>query len=311
MHGERGPQDLTHRYETVPCNLCGGSGFRTVYPAARRPATDLAVSFRSSGDEALTDQLVACVSCGLQFVNPRLRPELILDGYREGTDEVFVSQAAARERTFATALDEIDALAPGRGRLLDVGTAGGSFLHVAAAKGWEVSGCEPNTWLCEWGKTTYGLDIRPGTLHDQRFADQAFDVVTAWDVLEHTSDPREFLRECQRVLKPGGLLVLNCPDSDSWIARVMGRRWPMLLTVHLYYFTRRTLGELLRRVGFDVLRMRPHIQRLELGYVLKRSEPGAGALARAAGRLASGLGLARRYVPYWIGQTRVIARKPG
>jgi SAM-dependent methyltransferase len=310
MHREPTPHDPAGLYETVPCNLCGGSGYRIIYPAAARQVADLAVSFRSSGDEALKDQLVACDTCGLQFVNPRLRPELILDGYREGTDEVFVSQAAARERTFARALDDIDALAPTRGHLLDVGTAAGSFLHVAEARGWEVSGCEPNVWLCEWGRTTYGLDIRPGTLSDQRFSDQAFDVVTVWDVLEHASDPRALLTECHRVLKPGGLLVLNCPDSESWIARVMGRRWPMLLTVHLYYFTRGTLGELLRRVGFDVLRMRPHIQWLELGYVLTRAEPAAGAFARAAGRLASGLGLSRRYVPYWIGQTRVIARKP-
>ena len=311
MHREPTPQGPAGLYETVPCNLCGGSEYRVVYPAADRTAVDLAVSFRSSGDEALKDQLVACTSCGLQFVNPRLRPELILDGYREGTDEVFVSQAAARERTFAAALDEIDALAPDRGHLLDVGTAAGSFLHVAAARGWTVSGCEPNVWLCDWGRSTYGLDIRPGTLFDQQYPDQAFDVVTVWDVLEHTSDPRALLSECQRVLKPGGLLVLNCPDSDSWVARAMGRRWPMLLTVHLYYFTRRTLGELLRRVGFEVLRVRPHIQWLELGYVLRRSEPVARAFARAAGRLASAVGLARRFVPYSIGQTRVIARKPG
>jgi len=308
---ERTPQDLTGLYETLPCNLCGGHEFRVVFPAGDRSVADLAVSFRSSGDEALKDQLVACVSCGLQYVNPRLRPDLILDGYREGTDEVFVSQAPARERTFAKALDRIETLTPHRGLLLDVGTAAGSFLHVAAARGWEVSGCEPNAWLCEWGRKTYGLDIRPGTLVDQRFSDHAFDVVTVWDVLEHTADPAEFLRECRRVTKPGGLLVVNCPDIGSWIARVMGRRWPMLLTVHLYYFTRRTLTELLGRVGFDVLQVRPHIQWLELGYVLKRGEPAAGPLARAAGRIASGFGLSHRHVPYWIGQTLVIARRAG
>jgi len=45
--------------------------------------------------------------------------------------------------------------------------------------------------------------------------------------------------------------------------------------------------------------------------VLRRGEPVARAFARAAGRLASAVGLARRFVPYSIGQTRVIARKPG
>lgn len=308
------PQDLaihdsTSLYETVPCNLCGGTSYRTIYPATERPVTNLTAEFRSSGDEPLKDQLVACRTCGLQFVNPRLRTDLILDGYREGADERFVSQAAARERTFARALKLIETHAPARGRLFDIGTAAGSFLHVAAERGWKVSGCEPNRWLCEWGRRTYGLDIRPGTLFDHRYPERAFDVVTVWDVLEHTSDPMAFLRECHRLLVPRGLIVVNYPDIGSWIARLMGRRWLFLISVHLYYFTRRTAGEALNRAGFEVVQMRPHIQRLELDYVLKRAEPLAGPLARGAGDVMSSLGLSHWQVPYWLGQTLVIARK--
>jgi 2-polyprenyl-3-methyl-5-hydroxy-6-metoxy-1,4-benzoquinol methylase len=300
---------MTNPYETVPCNMCGSTTYRTIYPALERSAADLEVQFKSSSDEALRDPLVACTSCGLQFVNPRLRQEVILAGYREGTDETFVSQAPARERTFAKALDMIERWAPQRGRLLDIGTAGGSFLHVAQKRGWQVDGCEPNTWLCQWGKQHYGIDIKPGTLFDQQYPENAFDVVTVWDVLEHTHDPNGFLSECQRVLKPGGILVVNVPDIGSWLARVMGRRWLMLLTTHLYYFTRQTLGALLERVGFGVVVMKPHIQWLELGYVIKRGEPVAGPLARAAGAITRGIGLAGLHVPYWIGQTLVIARK--
>jgi SAM-dependent methyltransferase len=302
-------RERTDIYETVSCNLCGSAEHRVVYPAAERTIEDLTREFRSSGDEPLRDQLVACARCGLQFVNPRLRPELILEGYREGADETFVSQTAARERTFARALERIEALVQGRGRLLDIGTAGGSFIHVAARRGWEVAGCEPNKWLCEWGKKAYGLEIRPGTLFDYRYPDSTFDVVTVWDVLEHTADPLGFLEECHRILKPGGLIVVNYPDIGSWIARIMGRRWLFLISVHLYYFTRRTIADALRRTGFQVVRMRPHFQWLEVDYVLRRGEPVAGALARVANRVIGGLGVSRSQVPYWLGQTLVVARK--
>ncbi len=297
-------------FETVPCNTCGSPEYRVIYPPLEKRHSDLAAEFKSSGDEPLADRLVACAVCGLQYVSPRLRPDLILEGYRLGSDERFVSQAAARERTFARSLALIETHAPARGHLLDVGTAGGSFMHVAATRGWRVSGCEPNLWLCEWGKRHYGLDIQPGTLLDHAHPDRSFDVVTVWDVLEHTADPKRFLEECHRVLKPGGLLVVNYPDIGSWIARLMGRRWVFLISVHLYYFTRRTLRDLLGRVGFDVLDVRPHFQRLELHYVLERSEPLAGPLARAASRVAARLGLHRWQVPYWVGQTLVIARRP-
>lgn len=309
MHDSPSRQDIADLYEAVPCNLCGGTEVRIVFEATERTDAELAVKFRSSCDEALHDRLVACTSCGLQYVSPRLRADVILDGYRDGTDEMFVSQAPARERTFGKALNMIERIAPNRGHLLDVGTAAGSFLHVAAARGWTVSGCEPNNWLCDWGKKTYGLDIRQGTLFDQRYPAGTFDVVTVWDVLEHTDDPKAFLGECQRVLKPGGLLIVNCPDIGSWAARLMGRSWLMLVSTHLYYFTRRTLSQMLQVVGFRVLNMKPHIQWLELGYVIKRGEPVAGPLARAAGAVTSGIGLAGLHVPYWLGQTLVIARK--
>ena len=302
-------QEPASVYETVACNLCGSPDYRIVYPATERSIGNLRTEFRSSGDEPLKDRLVACAKCGLQFVSPRLRPELILDGYREGTDEMFVSQTVARERTFDRALKRIEILAPNKGRLFDIGTAGGSFLHVAATRGWDVAGCEPNKWLCEWGKKAYGLDIQPGTLFDHRYPDRAFDVVTVWDVLEHTADPLGFLKECHRILKPGGLIVVNYPDIGSWIARMMGRRWLFLISVHLYYFTRRTIRESLTRSGFQVLQMRPHIQWLEMDYVLRRGEPIAGGLARGVNRLVSGVGLSRAQVPYWLGQTLVVARK--
>jgi 2-polyprenyl-3-methyl-5-hydroxy-6-metoxy-1,4-benzoquinol methylase len=296
-------------FETVACNLCGGVEYRIIYSAAEGHTTNVVEEFKSSGDEPLRDRLVACRTCGLQYVSPRLRPDLIMAGYQDGSDERFVSQAAARERTFARGLAILERYAPLRGRLLDVGTAAGSFIHVAATKGWDVYGCEPNRWLCEWGKSRYGLDLRVGSIGDQHYPDASFDVVTLWDVLEHAPDPRDLLRECGRVLKPGGLLVVNYPDIGSWIARAMGRRWVFLLSVHLYYFTRQTMAELLTRVGFAVVDMRPHIQQLELEYLLTRAEPTAGRLARAVRSAVSSLGLSHRHVPYWIGQTLTIARR--
>ena len=300
--------DPTSLTEEIPCNMCGSTEYQVIYPATQRELTNLATEFRSSGDEPLKERLVQCSRCGLQFVSPRLRSDLILAGYSEGSDELFVSQAAARERTFARALKLIEKHTAGRGTLLDIGTAAGSFIHAAAERGWSVSGCEPNRWLCDWGRKNYGLDIKAGTVFDQRYPDHAFDVVTVWDVLEHVEDPKSFLEECHRILKPGGLLVVNYPDIGSWIARLMGRRWVFLISVHLYYFTRTTMTELLRRTGFEVADIRPHVQSLEAQYVLKRAEPVAGRLARGLGGVLSGVGLGHLHAPYWIGQTLVIAR---
>ncbi|MEO5742121.1 MAG: class I SAM-dependent methyltransferase [Vicinamibacterales bacterium] len=300
--------------ESVPCNICGSSESHILQTAKRHsestPEADLTRTFSSSSDQRLNFQLVECARCGLTYISPRLGVKAMLEGYAQGMDEQFVSQARGRELTFGKCLDIVERVwAAPPGRLLDIGTGGGSFLHIASERGWHVDGCEPNRWLCEWAMKNYGLAVRPGTIFEQKYPAESFDVVTLWDVLEHTPDPKTEVREIRRLLKDDGLLVINYPDIGSWMARIMGRSWVYLLDVHLYYFTRATIARLLEDAGFELVHIRPHIQRLELGYVLHRAIPYAGTAARAARGVVEGLGIDEWQVPYWMGQTLTIARK--
>lgn len=297
--------------EHVRCFLCGADDYDVVYPARydREKDGDLVQKFRASGDELLIDQLVRCRRCGFQYVSPRLRGELILGSYAAGEDPTYVSQLEARERTFAASLDEIERATGGPGRLLDIGTAAGAFPAAAARRGWQAEGCEPNRWMAAWGESHYGIRIRQGTVFDQPYEDGSFDVITLWDVIEHTLDPRQMLDRCHALLRHGGVLVVNYPDIGSWIARALGRRWLFLTSVHLYYFDRRTMAKMLESTGFTVERVRPHFQRLELDYILFRGSVLSTALSTTARAIVRPFGLSRAQVPYWLGQTFVLARR--
>lgn len=307
--------DSSNRYKSlltkVTCNICGADDYKIIYPARYEEANpdDILETFRSSGDEILVDQLVQCRNCGLQYLNPRLKSSLILTGYSSGTDEAFISQNQARERTFSSSLDKIEKYRKNRGKILDVGTAGGAFLGVAAQRGWEVAGCEPNKWLAKWGSEHYDIDIRPGTIFDMGLDQETFDVVTLWDVLEHTPDPKNVLLECWRVLKPGGLLVVNYPDIASLVSRIMGRRWVFLLSVHLFYFTPSTIRRILDETGFKVLKSAKHWQSLELGYILFRMGPYLPRFSQYFSNLVKKLGMNHLQIPYWMGQVLIIAER--
>jgi len=297
--------------ENVPCNLCGADDYDIIYPPRYEFAKpeEIAHTFRSSSDEMLLDQLVRCRKCGLQYLNPRLRVDLILNGYSAGTDERFISQVAARERTFARYLDFIERIKPHKGHILDVGTAAGSFLGVARERGWQVAGCEPSRWLSEWGSKHYGIQIHAGTIFDMKLDDASFDVVTLWDVIEHTPDAKATLLECHRVLKPDGVLLINYPDIGSFVARLMGQKWVFLLSVHLYYFTLETIQKLLSLTGFQTLKHQRHWQSLELGYIFSRMEPIIPLVSRTGTKMASVLHIQNIQIPYWMGQTMVLATR--
>ena len=128
-------------------------------------------------------------------------------------------------------------------------------------------------------------------------------------MIEHTTNPRATLERCRTLLKPGGILIVNYPDIGSWIARLLGRRWLFLTSVHLHYFDRITIRRLLAAAGFEVAVVRPHVQRLELDYILTRASILSSGLATSGRRIVQALGLARAQVPYWLGQTFVAARR--
>lgn len=297
--------------EHVRCVLCGADDSDVVYEARYDHETemDLVQKFRASGDELLIDQVVRCRRCSLQYVSPRLRSDLIFSGYTEGEDPNYVSQLDARERTFSRSLTAIERALGRKGALLDVGTAAGAFVAAARKAGWDASGCEPNRWLAEFGARHYGITIRQGSVFDQNYTPGSFDVVTLWDVIEHTPDPVAVVRHCRTLLKPDGLLVINYPDIGSWIARTLKRKWLFLISVHLFYFDRRTMRRLLEQQGFEVIRTRPHWQWLQLDYVLFRGASIAPRFATTMRRLSRGLRAGNAQVPYWLGQTMMIAKR--
>jgi 2-polyprenyl-3-methyl-5-hydroxy-6-metoxy-1,4-benzoquinol methylase len=295
--------------EHINCNLCESNSYKTIFKGIPDEEGNVEEKYKSSGNQISADHIVKCNNCGLMYVNPRLNPDSIIGGYSEGSDENFVSQAKGRELTFRKCLSLIEKYTVGKGKVLDIGTAGGSFLHVAKQNGWDVYGIEPNKWLCNWAKENYNLNINQGTIFNIKYPDNHFDVITLWDVLEHTPDPKKVLTEVNRILKKDGLLVVNYPDVGSWIAKLMKSKWVFLLTVHLYYFTPKTIKVMLNKTNFQTIKIKPHFQKLSLGYLVYRMEPYSKLLHKVGSKVVNLLKMGNLQIPYWLGQTLVLARK--
>lgn len=203
------------------------------------------------------------------------------------------------------------------GRLLDVGCGSGQFLAAAARHGYRVSGLDFNPVAMETARRRYGLpDLFCGTLEDfcGSRPEAQFEVITAFEVLEHLDNPKGFLRRTHGLLVPGGYLALSVPFRD---------RWPRIRSLDLWdapphHFTRwsrKAIVGALSEAGFRVVRVATgwHVgeeliqAHVRLGFglgtmdrLLKRgSRPGIGIveqerIAGTASRLASLQRLAAR-----------------
>ncbi len=286
------------------CNLCGGTDFKLFF---KTEGEEKGTKFFPSSDVIGNESLVRCKNCNLVFVNPMPDEKKMIAEYSDFKDDRFASQAKGREITFSKNMTEIEKYAK-KGRILDIGSANGSFLFVAKNRGWRVEGVELNKYLIKWAKENYNLDLKQGTIFENSFKNN-FNVVTLWDVLEHVSDPSATLKRCHELLDKNGVLVVNYPDYKSIISKILAKKWPFYLSVHLYYFDRQTIAKMLEKNGFKIIKIKPHIQYLDLGYILFRAKKYLGSILSIPQMIVSSMGLNDKKIPYWIGQTLVIARK--
>lgn len=111
------------------------------------------------------------------------------------------------------------------GKLLDVGCGNGVFLARMRKLGWDVVGVEPDGQAADIARRQFGLEVFEGTLEQAGFPDRSFEAVSLSHVIEHVYDPAALLRECRRVLKPGGKLVIVTPNTNSLGHKVFRESW--------------------------------------------------------------------------------------
>lgn len=144
------------------------------------------------------------------------------------------------------------------GKLMDVGCSVGFFLRIVKEEGWKACGLEVSAHTAKFAKEKYGLQVFNGTLEKTTlFPPSTFDVITMWDVIEHTSNPLESIEKAYTLLKKDGLIFLSTPNIDglfprlSYMASKLISFWPHPDPPHhLFCFSKKTLVQLLKRTGF-------------------------------------------------------------
>jgi 2-polyprenyl-3-methyl-5-hydroxy-6-metoxy-1,4-benzoquinol methylase len=137
------------------------------------------------------------------------------------------------------------------GSLLDVGCATGTLLEAARRRGWQVYGIDISEYAADFARREFGLDVRVGSLEQMSFPESSFDVITAFEFIEHVLNPIDALSKMRKWIKPDGLLVLTTPNAGSWSARRHPEKFDGFLEWrHLTFFTKKTMEILLRVSGF-------------------------------------------------------------
>lgn len=279
-HTRNGPAPAEGSYRSHAaghrCYLCGSVQLKVRFPG--RGSTDAgarAYACTSMGHGS-HPPIWLCAACGMLAQSPMPTDAELRAAYEAVEDPVYEMEKHSRYFTFRRVMRR---LGPGVGRrLLDVGAYCGYFLDVARESGYRPEGMEYSHWAADRAREL-GFEIHRTCLTDVAARGARYDVVTMWDVIEHMADPRSELEAVFMMLPPGGRLYLSTIDANSAIARLLGPRWPWLMDMHLYYFTRRTITALLNDVGFQVCGIDRYTHVVSARYLFQKS---TAAFPRAA-----------------------------
>ncbi len=260
------------------CLLCGSPGTVQYDGLADR-------LFGAAGTWALRH----CRQCRLLWLDPRPRPEHTAELYRDYYTRIpsetahglrrivrdsilsasFGYRALPAPRWLGRALGAIPPLREmagltvmmlehgARGRVLDVGCGNGQFLASMRSLGWRAVGIDTDTVGVRVTRDRFGIPVVLAPLENAGFADACFDAVTMHHVIEHVPDPVATLRECRRVVRPGGRVVVVTPNVESLGHRHFQESWLGLdVPRHFHVFSKRALGLIAEAAGLRILALR-------------------------------------------------------
>ena len=163
-----------------------------------------------------------------------------------------------------------------KGDLFDLGAGWGHFLYAGQQLGYRVHGIEIAEMPYKYATNQLKLPVEHINFFNMQIQNQAYDLITMWDVLEHIPDADEVIKRCNLMLRNNGYVVIQVPEIDSLIAKLLKEKWNMIGTGHVNYFSKKTIRKLFESHGFKVKKIKSSFEfKLFLMYVLgkkKKSE---------------------------------------
>lgn len=206
-----------------------------------------------------------CSQCATVYMNPRATPSILADFYAHSVVYEYwntfifpASRTARMERIFRPRVERIlalcERLSVNPELLIEVGAAAGMFCEEAKSSGrfGRVIGIEPGAAQAETCRNL-GIEVVESTLEALGEQDVAAQVVASFETIEHVYSPRDFLTHCRRLLCPGGLLVLTCPNYHGFDIATLGVHSDSLDAEHINLFNPDSLTALVTSTGFDVI----------------------------------------------------------
>jgi SAM-dependent methyltransferase len=228
------------RRSNVECNLCGSFSRKILW-------------------DCDTYSFSKCDKCRLIYQYPQPVQKDLSLRYDDNYFDYEIENEEAFYGLMLKTLEDLDffdrssSMLSKNAEFLDVGCATGRLLEYMESLGWHGRGVELCRLSAEFGRDKRNLDIFNGTLLEAEYFNNQFSVVHSSHLIEHLTDPAEYIKENYRIIKPGGFFITTTPNVNSLQAILFGSNWRSAIADHMYLFSPGTLSRLIMQEGFRII----------------------------------------------------------
>lgn len=207
-----------------------------------------------------------CNSCGAVFQHPLPSLDEMINyanvEYNKGMYKEYLNADEIKNATFSYRLEKVleiyrkhNKSLPPKIRLFDVGCSNGRFIEIAMKQGFDAWGLEFSENAIAAASPDIQSRIYKGDANEiGKLNLGTFDIITAFDLVEHVFDPVAFLKSVRQLAANNSVLVFATPDASSIIRPLMGRNWSMLQPFqHTVLLSRKSALRLLEAAGLELI----------------------------------------------------------
>lgn len=194
--------------------------------------------------------IVQCNNCGVTFSNPQIEIDYESHGKYIRNH---LKNEVGRRKTAQWRIEQIKKHCKS-GRLFEIGCSAGLFLDEARKAGFEVSGSELNEDAVSYAREELDLIVHNKMDLSEINNEEKWDIVVMFNLLEHIPKPMEFLSYVtENMLSENGIMVIEVPHIFTIHSKIAGTKGQHLSMAHYFYYSAKTMENLIDRIGFKIL----------------------------------------------------------
>lgn len=193
-------------------------------------------------------KIYKCGSCGLGETEDKSLPDYT-DYHRDST---YLKESAQFRNIFVKRWQIVNKFVSS-GKILEIGSSVGTLLSIFKDSGWQVLGIEPSARAAKEA-VKREIPTKVETFEKIDLKEGEYDVTVFNHVLEHVDNPKQVLEKAFKVLKRGGIVLVDVPNFGGIRSKLEKTNWGYLYpNEHKWHFTKESLSRLMLQSGFEII----------------------------------------------------------